>query len=63
MQALAFGPLSTAVISDRLGISKQAVLHWLLRLESEGTVEITGSSRTSPKNTWRLAAGQNERGG
>ena len=56
-------PMSAGALGEHIGISRQAVLNWLRRLEAEGVVEVTGPSRVSPKNQWKLSGGQNASGG
>lgn len=48
------GPLSTRQLAQELGLSRQAVLWWIRRMESEGQVRPTEASRTSPRNKWQL---------
>ena len=63
LQVLAVTPLSAGALGEQIGISRQAVLNWLRRLEAEGVVEVTGPSRVSPKNRWKLSGRQNASGG
>lgn len=51
---LAGGPLSSRELSTELGLTREAVLQWLRRLEDDGEVEPTSTTRSSPRNKWRL---------
>lgn len=51
---LARGPRSSRELADSLGMTREGVLKWLRRMEADGEVTATGSSRKSRRNTWRL---------
>lgn len=46
------GPRSSQELADTLGFTKEGVLQWLRRMERDGTVRSTGSSRKSRYNRW-----------
>ena len=48
------GPLSTRQLAEELGLTRQAVLWWLHRMERKGQVRPTEAARTSPRNKWQL---------
>lgn len=48
------GALSSTELAASLGLTKEGILRWLRRMEADGEVETTGSSRKSRMNTWRL---------
>lgn len=51
---LADGPRTSADLARALGISRQGTLKWLRRMETDGEVVTTASSRRSTSNRWRL---------
>ncbi len=53
-EMLAAEPRSASDLAARLGLSKQGVLNWLRRMESEGEVSTTSPSRKSRHNKWRI---------
>lgn len=53
---LADGPRSTEQISSELGITREAILRWLRRMEADGEVRPTQAARKSRYNRWELTA-------
>lgn len=53
---LADGPQSTEQISNELGITREAILRWLRRMEADGEVRPTQAARKSRYNRWELTA-------
>ena len=54
LRLLAHGERSSTDLSDALGLTRQAVLNWLHKLEADGTVRPTSANRRSPRNRWEL---------
>jgi ATP-dependent DNA helicase RecG len=55
------GPRSSKELAARIGMSKEGVLKWLRKMETDGEVAPTGSSRKSRVNEWRLVPGDTRR--
>lgn len=51
---LAEGSRSAKDLADELGVTRQAVLWWLRRMEADGEVRPTEVARRSPLNRWEL---------
>ena len=51
---LASEPRSTRELREALGMSQEGVLKWLRRMEADGEVSTTSSSRKSRHNKWQL---------
>jgi len=51
---LSNGPLSARDLAADIGVSKEAVLRWLRRMELAGEVNTTGAARNSRLNKWEL---------
>lgn len=51
---LSEGPRSSKDLAASLGMTKEGVLRWLRRMEADGEVTPTASSRQSRANLWRL---------
>lgn len=49
------GPQSAQHLADEIGLTKEAVLRWLRRMEDAGEVEPTSEKRRSRQNKWRLS--------
>ena len=52
---LASGPRSASEMAAVMGLSSEAVLRWLRRLEKDGVVRTTGGPRRSRLNKWQLS--------
>lgn len=50
------GPQSAQYLADEIGLTKEAVLRWLRRMEDAGELEPTSAKRKSRQNQWRLIA-------
>lgn len=51
---LSDGTRSSSELAEHLGMTKQGVLRWLRKMEADGEVAATASSRRSRTNRWRL---------
>jgi ATP-dependent DNA helicase RecG len=49
------GPQSAQYLADEIGLTKEAILRWLRRMEKAGEVEATSEKRRSRQNKWRLS--------
>lgn len=61
LRLLVGGPRSSRELAASLGMTKEGVLKWLRRMETDGEVVTTGSRRKSRANKWRLEPARGER--
>lgn len=54
---LASGPKSTAELAAFAGVGKEAIRHWLRRMELAGEVRPTAGTRSNRNNKWQLVGG------
>lgn len=56
---LASGPRSASELAHDMRLSREGVLRYLRRMETEGRVQRTAEHRSSKLNRWRMAHGEN----
>ena len=56
LACLAGGPVTATHVAETIGFTRQSALNWLNRLEAQGKVQPTATSRKSRNNRWMLTA-------